>query len=107
MNGKTRKNSANVFIWLSVVPVGAASGPLDQDLSCAGGFCLQNLWSRKEAGQSGGVHSESTHSHVCHQSTDVLLRGGLGSLHHLSTGKLSHSGFKRGESTESEIHTQK
>lgn len=85
-----------ILIWLSVVPAGVTSGPFDQDLSCAGGFCLQNLWSREEAGQSGGVHSKSTHSHVCHQSTDVLLRRGLGPLHHLSTGKISPPGFKRG-----------
>lgn len=76
-------------MWLSVIPAGVESGTFDQDLSCAGGFCLQDLWSREEAGQPGGVHSKSTYSHVCHQSTDVLLRGGLGPLYHLSTGKLS------------------
>lgn len=80
---------------MSVIPAGVESGTSDQDLACAGGFCLQDLRSRKEAGKSGGVHSESAHSHVCHQSTDVLLRGGLGPLHYLSTGKLSLAGLKK------------
>lgn len=91
----TLKNLAGILIRLSVVTAGVASGPFDQDLSCARGFCLQNLWSGEEAGQSGGVHSKSTHSHVCHQSTDVLLRGGLGPLYHLSTGKLEKGTGKK------------